>query len=47
MIVCWKGYKQLGEADLLVFLPLFDIIAAFIYPLLAVSNIFIKTKSWK
>ena len=47
MIVSWKGYKQLGESDLLLFLPIFDIISAFVYPLLAVSNIFIKTKSWK
>lgn len=35
------------ESDLLVFLPFFDVIAAFTYPLLAVSNLFIKTKSWK
>mgnify|MGYP000054642144 CR=1 FL=1 len=47
MIVSWKGYKQLGESDLLLFLPFFDFMSAFIYPLLAVSNLFIKTKSWK
>ncbi|MBL7923997.1 MAG: glycosyltransferase [Bacteroidia bacterium] len=47
MIVCWKGYKKLGETDLFLFLPLFDLIAAFSYPLLAISNLFIKTKSWK
>lgn len=47
MIVCWKGYKKLAESDLLLFLPLFDLLSAFTYPLLAVSNLFIKTKSWK
>lgn len=47
MIVCWKGFKALGEKDLLFFLPAFDVITAFSYPLLAVSNLFIKTKSWK
>lgn len=47
MIICWKGFKKLGETDLLLFLPLFDFISAFAYPLLAVSNVFVKTKSWK
>lgn len=47
MIVSWKGFRQLGESDLLFLFPVFDLIAAFVYPLLAVSNLFIKTKSWK
>ncbi len=47
MIVCWKGYKKLDESDLFLLLPFFDIISAFLYPMLAVSNLFIKTKSWK
>jgi len=47
MIICWKGFKALGEKDLVFLIPLFDIITAFLYPILAVSNIFIKTKSWK
>lgn len=47
MIICWKGFKTLGEKDLLLFLPAFDFIAAFTYPFLVVSNLFIKTKSWK
>lgn len=47
MIVYWRGFKKLGETDLLILTPLFDLMIAFIYPLLAVSNIFIKTKSWK
>jgi biofilm PGA synthesis N-glycosyltransferase PgaC len=47
MIVCWKGYKKLAESDVFLFIPFFDIFSAFAYPLLAVSNLFIKTKSWK
>lgn len=47
LIVCWKGFKALGEKDLVFFLPAFDFITAFSYPILAVSNLFIKTKSWK
>lgn len=47
MIICWKGFKKLGEKDLLPFVPFFDIVITFLYPVLAVSNLFIKTKSWK
>ncbi|MBL0095643.1 MAG: glycosyltransferase [Bacteroidetes bacterium] len=47
MIVCWKGYKKLAESDVFLFIPFFDLFSAFAYPLLAVSNLFIKTKSWK
>jgi cellulose synthase/poly-beta-1,6-N-acetylglucosamine synthase-like glycosyltransferase len=47
MIIYYKGFKRLGESDLLVFAPFMDLFAAMIYPLLAVSNLFIKTKSWK
>ncbi len=47
MIVYWRGFKKLGETDLLILTPFFDLMVAFIYPLLAISNIFIKTKSWK
>ncbi len=47
MLIYWKGFKKLGESDLLVFVPFFDLIVALAYPFLAVSNLFIKTKSWK
>lgn len=47
MIIYYKGFKRLGESDLLVFTPFMDLFAALVYPLLAVSNLFIKTKSWK
>jgi glycosyltransferase involved in cell wall biosynthesis len=47
MIICWKGFKKLGETDLLPFVPFFDLAITFLYPVLAVTNLFIKTKSWK
>ena len=47
MLIYWRGFKKLGETDLVLFVPIFDIIIAFVYPLLAVSNLFVKTKSWK
>jgi hypothetical protein len=47
MFIYWRGFKKLGETDLLFLVPVFDLVVAFLYPLLAVSNIFIKTKSWK
>ncbi len=47
MIIFNKGAKKLTENDLIWFVPLFDLVLAFIYPVLSVSNLFIKTKSWK
>ena len=47
MFIYWRGFKKLGETDLVLLVPFFDIIIAFVYPLLAISNLFVKTKSWK
>ena len=47
MIIIHKGTQKLGEQDLTWFTPLFDIVLAFVYPVLWASNLFIKTKSWK
>jgi cellulose synthase/poly-beta-1,6-N-acetylglucosamine synthase-like glycosyltransferase len=47
MIIFHKGSKKLGENDLTWLTPVFDIVLAFVYPVLSVSNLFIKTKSWK
>ena len=47
MLIYWRGFKKLGETDLLILVPFFDLTVAIAYPLLAVSNLFIKTKSWK
>lgn len=45
--VYWTGFRKLGEKDLIIFLPVFDLIAAIIYPLLAITNPFIKIRVWK
>ncbi|CAN5446203.1 glycosyltransferase [soil metagenome] len=47
MMIYWKGFKKLGETDLVFLVPFFDLFTMIIYPVLAVSNLFIKTKSWK
>ncbi|MFM7014816.1 MAG: glycosyltransferase [Bacteroidota bacterium] len=47
IIVYWTGFKKLGEKDLIILLPVFDLIAAIIYPLLAITNPFIKIRVWK
>lgn len=47
MIICWKGFKALGERDLLPFIILFDILSAFIQPFLAVSGLFYRNQHWK
>ncbi len=47
MIIFHKGTKKLGENDLIWLTPVFDLVLAFVYPLLSGSNLFIKTKSWK
>jgi poly-beta-1,6-N-acetyl-D-glucosamine synthase len=47
MLIYWKGFKKLGETDLVFLVPVFDLIVAITYPLLAISNFFVKTKSWK
>jgi hypothetical protein len=47
MIIYWKGLSKLGEKDLILLVPFFDLLSFFVYPLLAVSNLFVKTKSWK
>ncbi len=47
MIIFHKGTKKLGETDILWLTPFFDLLLAFVYPVLSVSNLFIKTKSWK
>jgi glycosyltransferase involved in cell wall biosynthesis len=47
IIVYWTGFRKLGEKDLIILLPVFDLIAAIIYPLLAITNPFIKIRVWK
>lgn len=47
MLIYWKGFKKIGETDIVLLVPFFDLLVALVYPFLAVSNLFIKTKSWK
>jgi len=47
IIVYWTGFRKLGEKDLIFLLPLLDLIAAIVYPLLAITNPFIKIRVWK
>jgi len=47
IIVYWTGFRKLGEKDLIILIPIFDLIAAIIYPLLAITNPFIKIRVWK
>ena len=47
IIVYWTGFRKLEERDLVFLLPVFDLIAAIIYPLLAITNPFIKIRVWK
>ena len=47
IIVYWTGFRKLEEKDLIILIPIFDLIAAIIYPLLAITNPFIKIRVWK
>lgn len=47
MIVFGKGMQKLKENDLIWFTPVFDAFTAFSYPVLSVSSLVIKTKTWK
>lgn len=47
MIIYGLCMRNLRELDLLIFTPLFDIFIVLIYPILAISNLFIKNKVWK
>jgi cellulose synthase/poly-beta-1,6-N-acetylglucosamine synthase-like glycosyltransferase len=39
--------KKLKEADLILLLPVYDVMIVLIYPALAFSNFFFKNKTWK
>jgi cellulose synthase/poly-beta-1,6-N-acetylglucosamine synthase-like glycosyltransferase len=47
LFVYWKGFKKLGETDLIPFVPFFDFFIAFTYPVLAFTNLIVKPKNWK
>jgi len=47
LLIFGKCMKKLGELDLLWMVPLFDLFAALLYPLLSLSNLIFKDKTWK
>ena len=47
LFIFGKSMQKLNELDLLCLTPFFDIFIILIYPILAISNLFIKNKKWK
>lgn len=47
MIIFNKSMKQLAEKDLLLLAPVIEIVLLFVYPMIAISNLFIKKNKWK
>ena len=47
LLILGKSAKKLNELDVVWLTPLFDIFIILIYPILAISNLFIKNKKWK
>lgn len=45
-ITTWKTYSQLGEKDLIPFVPIFDMLQSVIYPLLAIGALFKRNQKW-
>lgn len=47
IIIFKKSMAELGEKDLLMLAPIIELILLFIYPLITVSNAFLKKNKWK
>ncbi|MCX6296700.1 MAG: glycosyl transferase family 2, partial [Bacteroidetes bacterium] len=47
MIIFNKSMNQLSEKDLLMLAPMMEIVLLFVYPMITVSNMFIKKNKWK
>lgn len=47
IIIFKKSMAELGEKDLLLLSPVIELILLFIYPLITVSNAFLKKNKWK
>ena len=47
MIIFNKSMKQLAEKDLLLLAPVIEIVLLFVYPLITISNLFVKKNKWK
>ena len=47
MIIFNKSMKQLAEKDLLLLAPVIEIVLLFVYPMITISNVFVKKNKWK
>jgi hypothetical protein len=47
MIIFKKAMEKLNEKDLLWLTPIFEFFLLFFYPILVVSNTFVKQHKWK
>ncbi len=47
LIIFNKSMKQLGEKDLLLLAPFIEVILLCMYPMITISNMFIKKNKWK
>ena len=47
LLIFGKCMQKMKELDILWLAPIFDICIILIYPILAISNLFIKNKKWK
>jgi hypothetical protein len=47
MIIFKKSMLRLGEKDLFVYAPILELVLLFMYPLIIVSNKFLKKNKWK
>jgi len=47
IIIFKKSMAELGEKDLLMLTPIMEFILLFVYPLITVSNAFLKKNKWK
>lgn len=47
MLIFGSCMKKLGELDILWMLPVFDILVMIIYPILSISNLLFKDKTWR
>jgi len=47
ILIFKKSMDKLGEKDLLLLAPLFELLMLFFYPTLLVSNLFMKKNKWK
>ncbi|MEW6467708.1 MAG: glycosyltransferase [Bacteroidota bacterium] len=47
MLIFKKSMERLGEKDLLVLAPLYELMLMFFYPFLTVSNLFVRRNKWR